>query len=172
MGRYRPPQKLGSKYITPEGFQRLNTELSYLWKNKRPQVTQAVREAAAQGDRSENAEYIYGKKQLREIDHRVRFLRKRLDNITVVDTLPSDTKRVFFGAWVELENQHGEILRYRIVGPDEIDPQRSFISMDSPVAQALMKKSVNDVIVVSTPEGDNEFRVAAVYYDAKKDHDE
>jgi len=172
VGRYRPPQKLGSKYITPEGFQRLNTELSYLWKNKRPQVTQAVREAAAQGDRSENAEYIYGKKQLREIDHRVRFLRKRLDNITVVDTLPSDTKRVFFGAWVELENQHGEILRYRIVGPDEIDPQRSFISMDSPVAQALMKKSVNDVIVVSTPEGDNEFRVAAVYYDAKKDHDE
>jgi len=172
MGRYRPPQKPGSKYITLEGFQRLNAELSYLWKNKRPQVTQAVREAAAQGDRSENAEYIYGKKQLREIDYRVRFLRKRLDNITVVDTLPSDTKRVFFGAWVELENQHGEILRYRIVGPDEIDPQRSFISMDSPVAQALMKKSVNDIIVVSTPEGGNEFRVAAVYYDAKKDHDE
>ena len=172
MGRYRPPQKPGSKYITPEGFQRLNAELSYLWKSKRPQVTQAVREAAAQGDRSENAEYIYGKKQLREIDHRVRFLRKRLDNITVVDTLPSDTKRVFFGAWVELENQHEEILRYRIVGPDEIDPQRSFISMDSPVAQALMKKSVNDTIVVSTPKGDNEFRIAAVYYHAKKDHDE
>ncbi len=140
MGRYRPPQKPGSKYITPEGFQRLNDELSYLWKKKRPQVTQAVREAAAQGDRSENAEYIYGKKQLREIDYRVRFLRKRLDNITVVDTPPSDTTRVFFGAWIELENQHGEMLRYRIVGPDEFDPQRGFISMDSPVAQALMKK--------------------------------
>ncbi len=172
MGRYRPPQKPGSKYITPEGFQRLNDELSYLWKKKRPQVTQAVREAAAQGDRSENAEYIYGKKQLREIDYRVRFLRKRLDNITVVDTLPSDTTRVFFGAWVELENQHGEILRYRIVGPDEFDPQRGFISMDSPVAQALMKKSVDDSIVVNTPEGNNELCIVAIYYGTPKNHDE
>ena len=171
MGRYRPPQKPGSKYITPEGFQRLNDELSYLWKKKRPQVTQAVREAAAQGDRSENAEYIYGKKQLREIDRRVRFLRKRLDNITVVDTLPSDTTRVFFGAWVELENLHGEILCYRIVGPDEFDPQRGFISMDSPVARALMKKSVDDVIVVSTPEGDNALCIVAIYYGAKEAHD-
>jgi len=168
MGRYRPPQKPGSKYITPEGFQRLNDELSYLWKKKRPQVTQAVREAAAQGDRSENAEYIYGKKQLREIDYRVRFLRKRLDNITVVDTPPSDTTRIFFGAWVELENQHGEILRYRIVGPDEFDPQRGFISMDSPVAQALMKKSVDDSIVANTPEGDNELCIVAIYYGAPK----
>jgi len=172
MGRYRPPQKAGSKYITPEGFQRLNDELSYLWKQKRPQVTQAVREAAAQGDRSENAEYIYGKKQLREIDHRVRFLRKRLDNITVVNAPPSDTMRVFFGAWVELENQHGEILRYRIVGPDEFDPQRGFISMDSPVAQALMKKSVDDTIVVSTPEGNNELCIGAIYYGTPKSYDE
>jgi len=172
MGRYRPPQKPGSKYITPEGFQRLNDELSYLWTKKRPQVTQAVREAAAQGDRSENAEYIYGKKQLREIDHRVRFLRKRLDNITVVDALPSDTTRVFFGAWVELENPHGETLRYRIVGPDEFDPQRGFISMDSPVAQALMKKSVDDIIVVDTPEGDTELCIVAIYYETPKNHDE
>ncbi len=170
MGRYRPPQKPGSKYITAEGFQRLNDELSYLWKNKRPQVTQAVREAAAQGDRSENAEYIYGKKQLREIDHRVRFLRKRLDNITVVDTLPNDTTRIFFGAWVELENKQGDILCYRIVGPDEFDPRRNFISMDSPVARALMKKSIDDVIVVSTPEGDAELCITAVYYNAKENH--
>jgi len=172
MGRYRPPQKPGSKYITPEGFQCLNNELSYLWKKKRPQITQAVREAAAQGDRSENAEYIYGKKQLREIDHRVRFLRKRLDNITVVDTLPSDTTQIFFGAWVELENQYGEILRYRIVGPDEFDPQQGFISMDSPVAQALMKKSVDDIIVVNTPEGDNELCVVSIYYGTPENHDE
>ncbi|NOX93363.1 MAG: transcription elongation factor GreB [Gammaproteobacteria bacterium] len=172
MGRYRPPQKPGSKYITPEGFRRLDDELTYLWKNKRPRITQAVREAAAQGDRSENAEYIYGKKQLREIDYRVRFLRKRLDNITVVDTLPGDTTRVFFGAWVELENQHGEILRYRIVGPDEFDPQRGFISMDSPVAQALMKKTIDDCIVVNTPEGDTELCIIAVYYDAKESDDE
>jgi len=172
MGRYRPPQKPGSKYITPEGFQRLNDELSYLWKIKRPRVTQAVREAAAQGDRSENAEYIYGKKQLREIDHRVRFLRKRLENITVVDTLPGDTQRIYFGAWVELENMHGKILRYRIVGPDEFDAQRGFISMDSPVAQALMRKSVDDIIVVNTPEGDDELCITAVYYDVHEKHDD
>lgn len=164
MGRYRPPQKPGSKYITPEGFKRLSDELDYLWRVKRPQVTQAVREAAAQGDRSENAEYIYGKKQLREIDRRVRFLRGRLDQITVVDTPPSDPTRIFFGAWVELENAQEEIQHYRIVGPDEIDPQRGYISMDSPVARALMKKSVGDELVVKTPEGDIELYIVAINY--------
>lgn len=172
MGRYRPPQKPGSKYITPEGFRRLSEELDFLWRTKRPQVTQAVREAAAQGDRSENAEYIYGKKQLREIDSRVRFLRGRLDQITVVDTPPSDSTRVFFGAWVELEDETGAILRYRIVGPDEFDPQRGYISMDSPVARALMKKSVGDDICVKTPDGENELSIVAIYYDAKQDRDE
>jgi len=166
MGRYRPPQKPGSKYITPEGFQRLSEELDYLWRVKRPHVTQAVREAAAQGDRSENAEYIYGKKQLREIDRRVRFLRGRLDQITVVDKPPSDTGRVFFGAWVTLENAAGERLRYRIVGPDEIDPQRGYISMDSPVARALMKKTVDEEITVRTPEGENVLYIVAIGYDA------
>jgi transcription elongation factor GreB len=165
MGRYRPPQKPGSKYITPEGFMRLSEELEFLWKTKRPQVTQAVREAAAQGDRSENAEYIYGKKQLREIDYRVRFLRGRLDQITVVDAPPSDPTRVFFGAWVELEDAAGKIQRHRIVGPDEFDPQRGYISMDSPMAKALMKKSVDDEIVVRTPEGEAELCVVAVYYE-------
>lgn len=172
MGRYRPPQKPGSKYITPEGFRLLNDELTFLWKTKRPQVTQAVREAAAQGDRSENAEYIYGKKQLREIDRRVRFLRKRLDNITVVDTPPSDTGRIFFGAWVDLENEDGERRRYRVVGPDEFDPQRGYISMDSPVARALMKKRVDDEIVVSTPDGEIEYTIVAIGYEQPEHHDD
>lgn len=171
MGRYRPPIKPGSKYITPEGFKRLSDELNFLWRVKRPQVTQAVREAAAQGDRSENAEYIYGKKQLREIDWRVRFLRGRLDQITVVDTPPSDPTRIFFGAWVELEDTAGEIRRYRIVGPDEFDPQRGYISMDSPVAKALMKKSVDDEVVVPTPDGDCELCIVSVYYNAESDVD-
>ena len=165
MGRYRPPQKPGSKYITPEGHQRLSDELDFLWKTKRPQVTQAVREAAAQGDRSENAEYIYGKKQLREIDSRVRFLRKRLENMNVVDTPPSDTSRVFFGAWVELEDEKGNTRRYRIVGPDEFDPQRGYISLDSPVAKALMKKTLHDEVIVETPEGSIEYIIVSIEYE-------
>jgi transcription elongation factor GreB len=172
MGRYRPPQKPGSKYITPEGYRRLSDELTFLWKTKRPQVTQAVREAAAQGDRSENAEYIYGKKQLREIDSRVRFLRKRLENITVVDAPPSDLTRIFFGAWVVLENKDGEITHYRIVGPDEFDPQRGYISMDSPVAKALMKKEVGDEIVVNTPEGPIEYCIVGIEYEKADKNDD
>lgn len=164
MGRYRPPQKPGSKYITREGFCRLEDELNCLWKHKRPQITQAVREAAAQGDRSENAEYIYGKKQLREIDRRVRFLRQRLDNITVVDKTPSDPSRIFFGAWIELEDDDGNIQKYRIVGPDEIDPNRGYISMDSPVATALMKKSVDDEITVVTPKGERVMTIISIDY--------
>lgn len=164
MGRYRPPQKPGSKYITREGFERLEAELDHLWRVKRPQVTQAVREAAAQGDRSENAEYIYGKKQLRQIDSRVRFLRKRLENMTVVQSTPNNQERIYFGAWVELEDENGNSQRYRIVGPDEIDPDRGFISMDSPVALALMKKMVGDEISVSTPRGEKELYITSVSY--------
>src|SRR5512139_1300951 len=118
MTRYREPQKPGSKYITPEGARRLSEELDELWKVERPRVTQAVAEAAAQGDRSENAEYTYGKKRLREIDRRVRFLRKRLDGMVVVDKPPTDPSRVFFGAWVSVEDEDGTLSRYRIVGPD------------------------------------------------------
>src|SRR5215470_10135282 len=117
MSRYREPQRPGSQYITPEGARRLHDELDELWRVERPRVTQAVSEAAAQGDRSENAEYTYGKRRLREIDRRVRFLRKRLDGMTVVDQPPSDRKRVFFGAWVTLEDEAGTQSRYRIVGP-------------------------------------------------------
>ncbi len=165
MGRYRPPSIPGSKYVTREGFDRLQAELDELWRVKRPQVTQAVREAAAQGDRSENAEYIYGKKQLREIDARVRFLRGRLKDMTVVDTIPSDTSRIFFGAWVALENNDGDVRHYRIVGPDEINPERGYISMDSPMARALMKKSEGDDIMVSTPRGDAEWVILRVQYE-------
>jgi transcription elongation factor GreB len=164
MGRYRSPQKPGSKYITRKGYERLQAEQNHLWRVKRPAVTQSVREAAAQGDRSENAEYIYGKKQLREIDRRVRFLRRRLEDITVVDSVPNDSGQIYFGAWVELEDETAATQRYRIVGPDEIDPPRGYISMDSPVAKALMKKTVGDEISVRTPRGETTLHITAVQY--------
>lgn len=166
MARYRAPRKPGSNYITPVGRQRLQDEFDQLWHVKRPQVTQAVSEAAAQGDRSENAEYIYGKKQLREIDSRLRFLSKRLENLVVVDRLPADTQRVFFGAWVTLEDEQGNRNEYRIVGPDEFDMQPGYISMDSPTAKALLKKQVGDEVEVQAPVGSVYYEVIAVRYQA------
>ncbi len=142
----------------------MSDELSYLWKEKRPKVTQAVAEAAAQGDRSENAEYIYGKKQLREIDSRIRFLMKRLDSLTVVDRKPAAGDQVFFGAWVRLEDEAGDIVEYRIVGPDEFDPDKGFISIDSPMARALMRKTEGDEIVVQRPKGEATFTIVKVSY--------
>ncbi|MGB0733882.1 MAG: transcription elongation factor GreB [Pontibacterium sp.] len=139
---------------TPEGYQRLNDELKYLWKVQRPQVTQAVKEAAAQGDRSENAEYIYGKKQLREIDRRVRYLSKRLDDMTVVDRIPDDTSRVFFGAWITLADENDNHTTYRIVGPDEIGDAKGYISVDSPLARQMLKKEVGDEIYLEKPDGE------------------
>lgn len=153
-----------SPYITPEGRKRLTEELSYLWKTKRPRVTQAVSEAAAMGDRSENAEYIYGKKQLREIDARMRFLQKRLNELTVVDRTPADTSKVFFGALVEIEDIDGNLHRYRIVGPDEIDPGKDFISIDSPLAKALLRKSEGDEVTVNRPNGTAVFIVTSIEY--------
>jgi transcription elongation factor GreB len=153
-----------SPYITPEGRTRLSEELSYLWKVKRPQVTQAVAEAAAMGDRSENAEYIYGKKQLRQIDSRLRFLTKRLNELIVVDRKPDDASKVFFGAWVELEGSGGDLFRYRIVGPDEFDPERGFISIDSPMAKALLHKTEGEEVVVDRPSGTEAFVVTSVGY--------
>jgi transcription elongation factor GreB len=141
------------RYITPDGEQALREELQYLWKVKRPEVTQAVREAAALGDRSENAEYIYGKKQLREIDRRVRFLSKRLDELTVVDRLPDDQSRVFFGAWVTIEDDDGEEQTYRLVGADEFDLARGYLSINAPLARALIGKHLDDEVSVKTPEG-------------------
>jgi transcription elongation factor GreB len=153
-----------SPYITPEGERRLREELSYLWKNKRPQVTQAVADAAAMGDRSENAEYIYGKKQLRQIDSRIRFLTKRLSELIVVDRTPDDTSRVFFGAWVEIEDTEANVYRYRIVGPDEFDPGKGFISIDSPMAKALLRRKEGDEVVVSIPNSTTAFVVLSVHY--------
>jgi transcription elongation factor GreB len=166
MTRYREPQKPGSKYITPEGARRLNRELDELWRVERPRVTQAVSEAAAQGDRSENAEYTYGKKRLREIDRRVRFLRKRLDGMVIVDKPPSDPRRVFFGAWVSVEDDDGEVARYRIVGPDEFDAAPGYISMDSPLARALMKKALDDEVTVEVPGGQRTYVIVKVEYES------
>ncbi|MCW8853880.1 MAG: transcription elongation factor GreB [Gammaproteobacteria bacterium] len=165
MGRYRPPSPKSSHYITPEGRQKLADEFDYLWRKKRPEVTQALSEAAAEGDRSENAEYIYRKKQLAEIDRRVRYLTKRLDELVVVDRKPDNESQIFFGAWVELENESGDILRYRIVGPDEFDVDKSYISMDSPVAKALMRKFEGDEIEVISPNGKMSYSILEVRYE-------
>lgn len=165
MSRYRPPQKPGAKYITAEGELALKTELHQLWKVERPQVTQSVSEAAAMGDRSENADYIYGKRRLREIDRRVRYLSKRLDEVTVVSQPPDDTERIFFGAFVTLEDESGNTMRYRLVGPDEIDPKRGFISIDSPMAKALLGKRIDTDIEIETPTGRHEYYVLAIDYE-------
>jgi transcription elongation factor GreB len=169
MTRYRRPEPPGSKYITPEGARRLRAELDDLWRVQRPQVTRAVAEAAAQGDRSENAEYIYGKKQLREIDRRVRFLRKRLEGIVVVDRPPDDATRIFFGAWVQLVDDEGAEREVRIVGPDEIDPARGYISMDSPLARALMGRRPDDEVRIDTPTGARIWTVIGIRYAATTD---
>ncbi|MEQ8857117.1 MAG: transcription elongation factor GreB [Pseudomonadales bacterium] len=164
MSRYRPPRPRSSPYITPEGYARLSAELKTLWKVERPEVTRKVAEAAAQGDRSENAEYIYGKKQLREIDARVRFLSKRLDELQVVDRKPPDTERIFFGAWVTLADDDGNCLSYRLVGPDEFDLDPAYISIDAPVARALLKKTLEDEIEILRDGKPRRFRVAEIHY--------
>lgn len=138
--------------------------MNYLWRVKRPEVTKKVSEAAAQGDRSENAEYIYGKKQLRQIDSRVRFLVKRLQDMVVVREPPSDTSRVFFGAYVTLENEIGQVFEYRIVGPDEFDLKKGYISMDSPMARALMKKAIDDEVLIDLPNGKINYFVLGIKY--------
>jgi len=164
MGRYRPPRRRGSRYITPEGEQALRDELHQLWKVERPQVTSAVHEAAKNGDRSENGDYIYGKRRLREIDSRVRFLNKRLDELEVVDRAPDDTSRIFFGARVTLEDEDGEEQRWRIVGPDEFDLSAGKLSMDSPMARSLLGKTVDDEVVVQSPSGEKTYYVVEVAY--------
>ncbi len=166
MGRYRPPTPPAPRYITPAGQERLRTELEQLWRVERPQVTQAVSAAAAQGDRSENAEYTYGKKRLREIDSRVRFLRKRLDGMVVVDRPPTDPRRVYFGAWVTLECEDGSELTYRIVGPDEFDMAPEYISMAAPLAHALLGKSLDDEVRVSAAVGERSYVIVAIGYGA------
>jgi transcription elongation factor GreB len=165
MGRFRPVQRAGSKFITPAGEARLRAELDALWRDERPRVTQAVAEAAAQGDRSENAEYIYGKRRLREIDARVRFLRERLTGMVIVREHPADRGRIYFGAWVLLERDDGRRVRYRIVGPDEIDMAPEYISMDSPLGRALLSKTLDAQLSVQTPDGECAFVVIAIEYE-------
>lgn len=162
MGRYREPQKPGSRYITPQGYRMLQDELSGLWQ-RRAGVTRALGEAAAEGDRSENAEYIYRKKQLREMDRRIRYLQKCLDELQVVEHHPRGD-RIFFGAWVTLEDHQGGQVTYRIVGPDEFDVSRGFISVDSPVAQGLLNKCLDDEVVIQRPDGEVRFMVLAISY--------
>jgi transcription elongation factor GreB len=165
MTRYRPPVIAGSPYITAAGHARLKAELDQLWRVERPQVTAAVSAAAAQGDRSENAEYTYGKKRLREIDARVRFLRRRLDGMKVVDQPPADRGRVFFGAWVTLARDDGATSRYRIVGPDESGTAEGYISMDSPMARALLGKALDTEILVTIADLETRYDIIAIDYE-------
>ena len=167
MPRFRLPDRPGSKYITPQGAARLRAELDQLWSVERPAVTQAVSEAAAQGDRSENAEYIYGKRRLREIDSRVRFLRKRLDGMVIVDQPPADPRKVFFGAWVCIEDDAGAVTTYRIVGPDEFDMERGYVSMDSPLGRALLGKALDAEISVALPGGTKTYVIVEIAYGAR-----
>ena len=164
MSRHRAPEEVRSNYITPEGAKCLRDELDWLWKEERPRVTQAVSEAAAQGDRSENADYIYGKRRLREIDRRVRHLTLRLDAVKVVRTPPAQGDRVFFGAWVRRESEVGDEVVYRVVGPDEFDVAKGCISMDSPMGKALMGKREGDEVVVQRPAGRGMFTILEVGY--------
>lgn len=164
MGRWRPPVVQGSKYITPEGARKLTEEVQYLWTVERPDVTDRVSKAAAQGDRSENAEYIYGKKRLREIDSRLRFLTNRLDGMSVVDRIPEDQDKVYFGAFVTLEDEDGEEVEYRIVGPDEFNVADGKISMDSPLGKALIGQRVNEEIRFSSPTGVKVLYISNIRY--------
>ncbi len=167
MSRWRPPAPRSTAIITREGFERLKAELDELWHRTRPEVVRALSAAAAEGDRSENAEYIYRKKQLREIDRRARYLSKRIPSLRVAEAAPQRRDTVFFGAHVELENaETGEVVRYRIVGPDETDARRGHISIDSPLARAALKRSVDDAFQVQLPAGRVEFIVLDVDYAA------
>jgi transcription elongation factor GreB len=170
MGRYRPPRQRGSTYITPEGEQALRDELHQLWKVERPVVTNTVHEAAKNGDRSENGDYIYGKRRLREIDSRVRFLNKRLDELQVVDRPPDNRDKVYFGAWVTLENDDGEEQVWRVVGPDEFDLGAHKLSMDSPLARALLGKAVDDEISLASPSGEQHYVIVDISYDSSPAH--
>jgi transcription elongation factor GreB len=167
MSRYRPPAEASTAIITRAGFETLKTELNFLWKEKRPEVVKALAAAAAEGDRSENAEYIYRKKQLGEIDRRVRYLTKRIEQLKVVDQAPSDQSVIYFGAWFDIEHaDSAEISRYRIVGPDETDAKAGFISIDSPMARAVLKKRVDDEFQVQLPTGLTKFYILHVRYSA------
>jgi transcription elongation factor GreB len=164
MTRWRPPPEKSSPYITPEGERALRAELKELWLLRRRDVVPALSAAAAEGDRSENAEYIYRKKQLAQMDRRIRYLSRRLDELEVVHAKPARQDRVFFGARVTLEDEAGGLRTYRIVGADEIDAARGWISVDSPMARALLGRAIDDVVSVALPEGCVELVVLEISY--------
>ena len=155
----------GKVYITPQGVRKLRDQLNYLWRKERPEVTQRVSEAAALGDRSENADYIYGKKQLREIDRRIRYLSKRLDNLEIVDRKPADQEKVFFGAWMKLRDKQGVTSQLRIVGADEFDLKKGWISMESPMAKSLLGKSKGAEVLVKRPKGNIKMTILDISYE-------
>ncbi|MBO9664831.1 transcription elongation factor GreB [Dokdonella sp.] len=166
MSRWRPPAAASTAVITADGHRRLKEELDELWRVRRPEVVRALAAAAAEGDRSENAEYTYRKKQLGEIDRRVRYLGKRLENLRVIDSVPSDPGAIYFGAWFRVEDEHGEEHEYRIVGPDETDAVRGWISIDSPLARAALKRRADDEFEAALPGGMARFVVIGVRYGA------
>lgn len=165
MPNSQKPRPKISNYITPEGDKRLRDELTWLWKVERPKITQSVSEAAALGDRSENAEYIYGKKRLREIDRRVRHLSKRLEVLTVVDKPPSDPGRIYFGAYVCVEDDDDKEQNFRLTGPDEIGEKPGYISIDAPLGRALLGKQVDSEVKISTPGGVRHWVVVSIRYE-------
>jgi len=161
----KKPLPKRSMLITPEGEQALRREYDFLWRQERPRVTQEVSDAAKLGDRSENAEYIYGKRRLRQIDSRIRFLLKRLEHLTVVNQVPADPERVYFGAWVVLEDEQEVLSRYRLVGEDELDLEYGYISIDAPLARGLLGKSLDDEVSVQLPKGEQVFYILEVLYE-------
>lgn len=164
MGRWRPPAAKSSPYITAEGHARLKAEFEQLWRVRRPEVVRALAAAAAEGDRSENAEYQYRKKELREIDARLKYLTTRLQEVTVVDLRPRTDGKVYFGAWIEVADEDGNERRYRIVGADETDAKSGLISVDSPVARALLGRGEGEVVEVALPGGRQQLEIIAVRY--------
>ena len=164
MSRWRSPPPKSSPYITEQGALQLESELKVLWV-RRGDVTQHLAAAAQEGDRSENAEYIYRKKELREIDRRIRYLQKRLPALTIVRQSPDRSDRVFFGAWVTLEDPEGEQKSYRIVGADEICPEKGWISIDAPLSRALLKRALDEEVAVATPSGTRYWLITEIRYE-------
>ena len=162
--RNDPSLCMKTNLITPEGYNQLQKEHDHLWYEKRPEITKIVNWAASLGDRSENADYTFNKRLLRQIDRRVRYLRKRLPDLKIVQYDPQQAGKVYFGAWVEIENEQEEINRFRIVGPDEIYDRKDYISIDAPMARALLGKEVDDEFVVRTPEGEKLWYVNSIEY--------
>ena len=168
MARWRPPLPKSSPYITPEGYAALEAELKALWE-KRKEVTLALSAAAAEGDRSENAEYIYRKKELRGLDRRIHYLQNRLPHLNIICETPENKEKVFFGAWVTLENEAGGVVTYRIVGPDELDPKKNYISLDSPMAKTLLRKDLDDEIIIRIGPNNNKFVIIDIRYSDEAD---